>query len=209
MGGERGRSSGAIKVELLISLYLHPPGDQKNSKCVFNRIRPDNTKKIKNFILFTEHNNLKRKWSSRTHHWGKVKHWFFTDLNIGCVWRGPLINITDNLFLPCFVLIVPVSGKALDGVDSHVEHPLELLLLVLGVEGVRNGAVYCKTTTRLVLMWCWISDNQYLLYVKDKITYRTSSARAPLSQWSQRRTTHQRPRSSTPLKTYPSQQSCP
>lgn len=40
-----------------------------------------------------------------------------------------------------------MGGKALDGVDPHVEHPLELLLLVLGIEGMRNVSVNCKTGT--------------------------------------------------------------
>lgn len=40
-----------------------------------------------------------------------------------------------------------MGRKALDGVDPHVEHPLELLLLVLGIEGMRNISVNCKTET--------------------------------------------------------------
>lgn len=55
---------------------------------------------------------------------------------------GPL----GPLLFPLLVLIVPVGREALHWVDSHVQHPLELLCFVLRIKCVWDGSVYYKKT---------------------------------------------------------------
>lgn len=55
---------------------------------------------------------------------------------------GPL----GPLLFPLLVLVVPLGGEALHGVDSHVQHPLELLCFVLRIKCVWDVSVYYKKT---------------------------------------------------------------
>lgn len=55
---------------------------------------------------------------------------------------GPL----GPLLFPLLVFVVPLGCKALHRINSHVQHPLELLLLVLRLKCVWNRSIHCKDT---------------------------------------------------------------
>lgn len=59
-------------------------------------------------------------------------------------------QIWSSGLLPLLLLIVPVGGEALYGVDSHVQHPLGLLGLPLWGKGVRGWWVDWKSRGKLL-----------------------------------------------------------
>lgn len=92
--------------------------------------------------------------------------------------------------LPLALLVVPLGGKALDGVHPHVQHPLHLLGLPLVIEGpgalgedwrknrgqepdehvgVTAGAPNKHAEVTLDHGLCWLTGLDFLLHFKETL----------------------------------------